>query len=354
VLKKAAKSKRNKFPFLLRIRRSQSRQYRHFFHDAPAMDLSVDFGKFSWPGPLGLAAGLDKNGLAPIFWAALGFHAVEIGTITPEAQPGNPIPRLFRLKADGALINRLGFNNAGMAEVWRNLSFLRGEKNRQPFFSLGINLGKNKEVTLEDAYQDYVRGAEKFASFADYITINISSPNTPFLRKLHEKAYLQKLLSQLQKSRLGKNISFFLKLAPDFETPAILESVQIALKNNFAGIIMGNTTLQRPELKTTDEFLLAEQGGLSGLPLRRINLEKVKEIHGKYPNLPIIGVGGISSFQDLKKYLLAGARAVQLYTGLIYQGPALPELLIRDLVKDMKLNKTNNFMEYLQLIRKNH
>ncbi len=310
-----------------------------------------------WNHPFGLAAGLDKNGDAPCYWGALGFAALEIGTITPIAQPGNPKPRLFRIPQEKAIINRMGFNNDGMEAVAERLEkdFARfgfSYLSEHPF-SLGINIGKNKEVPLEDAYKDYLALSEKFIHLADYFTVNISSPNTPGLRDLQDEKKLRNLISKLQYHGFTEQKPFFLKLAPDLDAQALIAAGEIAKENKFQGLIVANTTIQREGfLQNPGHRSASQSGGLSGTPLRRLTPDLVRQVHKAMPDFPIIGVGGIQKFADAREYFRAGASAVQIYTGFIYEGPGMPAQLVRELIEEMKHLSCATFPQYLEQIRK--
>ena len=271
--------------------------------------------------PIGLAAGFDKDGRIynPLF--ALGFGFVEIGTITPRPQPGNPKPRLFRLPEDKALINRLGFNNHGAEAVHQRLC------QHPPQGVLGINLGKNKNTPLAQAVEDYERGLETLYNHADYLVINISSPNTEQLRSLQQEAELEKLLSRLVQARnrqaesSGRKVPMLVKLAPDWEDFALVQSLEVIRKQDVQGIVATNTTLARPALQSRHAD---ETGGLSGCPLRARATEVIRMIRQTVgAELLIIGVGGVFSGADAYEKIRAGANLVQVYSALIYQGPGL-------------------------------
>ena len=296
--------------------------------------------------PIGVAAGFDKNGVVTNQLAALGFGCVEVGTTTFHPQPGNPKPRLFRLPADKALINRAGFNNEGTARVVERL-----RKNR-PSCVLGMNIGKSKIVPVEEATADYLKSFELVHEVADYIVVNVSSPNTPNLRELQKAAALDELLSALQKrnrelSSNQKETPLLVKIAPDLSTGEIEAICDIALKLNLAGIVATNTTVARDNLKTpaaTVEKIGA--GGLSGVPVRRQSTEVIKTIykltHGK---LPIIGVGGVFTAADAFEKIAAGASLVQLYTGFVYQGFTVARDINDGLAEIFKQRGLNSYQE---------
>ncbi len=278
--------------------------------------------------PVGLAAGLDKNGEYIDALAALGFGFIEVGTVTPRAQPGNPKPRMFRLKENEALINRLGFNNQGLDAFVANVQ-------RAKFRGvLGLNIGKNFDTPIERAVDDYVTCLKGVYRFASYVTVNISSPNTKGLRDLQAAEQLQNLLSTLktEQGKLArkhkKHVPLVLKIAPDLDLKSIRDIAALTLQNNFEGIIATNTTISRDAVR--DHPLAKEAGGLSGKPLFSPSTEVLRElVKALKGNIPVIGVGGISSGADAKKKMDAGAALVQIYTGFIYHGPDL----IRDSVK---------------------
>ncbi|QNL22264.1 quinone-dependent dihydroorotate dehydrogenase [Hyphobacterium sp. CCMP332] len=279
--------------------------------------------------PIGLAAGFDKNAEFIHELSTFGFGFIEIGTVTPLAQPGNPKPRLFRLKKDFALINRLGFNNLGMEEAIRRL------KNRPKDLIIGGNIGKNKSTPNEEAYRDYEICLEGLYPYVDYFVVNVSSPNTPDLRALQEKEPLLNLLSRL-KTRMAEKIKekpILLKIAPDLNSDQINDIVDIVLETGISGMIVSNTTISRDGLKS-DKNLIQEKGGLSGKPLSEKSTEIIKEIKNKLPDLPLIGVGGISDYESAKAKLDAGADLVQMYTGFVYEGPAIVKRINKAILKE--------------------
>jgi dihydroorotate dehydrogenase len=266
----------------------------------------------TFKNPLGVAAGFDKNGIVVNQLAALGFGFVEVGTVTFNPQNGNEKPRLFRLPEDKALINRLGFNNEGTPRVVERL------KKIQPNCVLGVNIGKNKDVPNEEATQNYLQSFELAHEVADYIAVNVSSPNTPNLRELQQADNLENLLSSLQKRNRELSAKpLLVKIAPDLSESEIEAIVDISIKLNLSGIIATNTTVKRENLKTK----IDETGGLSGKPLQNISNEVIGKIY-KYSKgkLPIIGVGGIFTADDAFAKIASGACLLQAYTGFIYQG----------------------------------
>ncbi len=276
----------------------------------------------SFDNAVGLAAGLDKNGAYIDALAALGFGFIEVGTVTPRAQPGNPKPRLFRLTAREALINRLGFNNDGLDAFLRNVAAAKYRG------VLGLNIGKNADTPTERAVDDYVTCLRGVYSHASYVTVNISSPNTKGLRDLQAAAQLEKLLSTLkdEQKRLAKHhqrdVPLLLKIAPDLDLGAIRDIAALLLQYGFAGAIATNTTVSRDAV--SGQKHANEGGGLSGRPLFSPSTEVLRQLvkHLK-GNIPVIGVGGIMSADDAQQKINAGAALVQIYTGFIYKGPQL-------------------------------
>lgn len=295
---------------------------------APSAPVHV-FGK-TFKNPIGLAAGYDKDGLAWHGLACLGFGHIEIGTVTPQAQPGNPRPRLFRLPDEQAVINRMGFPGRGADFVFRQLVGPRPDD-----LILGVNLGKNKTTALEAAVQDYLELVKRFAPAADYLAINVSSPNTIGLRRLQARQALADLLVPLQAERreqeagLGRKIPLLVKLAPDLEDAELDDALQVIEQAGMDGVIATNTTLQRPGLRSP---LAAEAGGLSGAPLHSASLRMVGDIYRRtLGRLPIIAAGGVMDAAGARRFLDAGASLVQIYTGMIYAGPGLVKSILADL-----------------------
>src|SRR5881227_668059 len=262
---------------------------------------------------IGLAAGLDKNGVALPAWEALGFSFVEIGTVTAEAQPGNPRPRIFRYPKQNALINRLGFNNDGAEIVAERLAKLR-EGGGWPGIPIGINIGKSRATPIEGAVKDYLFSFRKLRGQADYIALNVSSPNTPGLRELQGGQRLDELLRAINAER--GNMPLLVKIAPDLEAAALNELVSICEGNNVSGIIASNTTLDHSAI------VRDEDGGLSGAPLQKKSTAIVRQIANK-TKIPIIGCGGIFDTASGREKIAAGANLLQIYTGFIYRGPKL-------------------------------
>jgi len=295
--------------------------------DDPRLALRL-FG-LSFPSPVGLAAGFDKNGEVPDAMLQLGFGFVEIGTVTPQPQRGNPKPRIFRLPDDGAVINRLGFNNLGHDAVARNLERRRGRGGL-----VGVNIGANKDS--EDRIADYVTGVARFAPLASWLTINISSPNTPGLRDLQEADELGRLLGRAMEARevsvaaAGRKVPLFVKISPDIDDSQLTALLKTALGNQVDGLIIANTTIARPPLKSQQRQQI---GGISGRPLFNPStamLARVRSLVGD--RLVLIGVGGVDGADTAWAKIAAGADLIQLYTGMIYQGPSLPERIKAGLI----------------------
>jgi dihydroorotate dehydrogenase len=314
-----------------------------------APDKPVQAFGLTFKNPIGLAAGYDKDGVAIRGLSALGFGHLEVGTVTPMPQPGNPRPRVFRLPEEEAVINRMGFPGSGSAYMARSLrsrqkrrgllhSLLWGSsKNQQPDIRpsrivLGVNIGKNKSTPNEETVLDYLGLLQVFASLADYLAINISSPNTVGLRQLQGRAALESLLTQLdiqrriEERKLEKHLPLLVKLAPDLSEQELDDAVDVILSTHMDGIIATNTTLARDGITASHRD---ETGGLSGNPLRvrseAVLSHLVKQVDGK---IPIVGVGGIMSPDDAKKRLDLGATLIQVYTGLVYQGPGLVKKIL--------------------------
>ncbi len=291
--------------------------------------LNRNFLGLDFKNPVGLAAGFDKNALWIDELDCLGFGFIEIGTVTPKPQEGNPKPRLFRLKKDEALINRMGFNNGGVEEVVINL------KKRNSKIIIGGNIGKNKLTENEDALNDYLIAFKGLADYVDYFVVNVSSPNTPGLRDLQEKEPLKKILVALQIENQKYNKPVLLKIAPDLTDSQLDDIVEIVTETRISGVIATNTTLSRADLKT-DKITIENigAGGLSGKPLKDRSTQVIKYLSQKSGGkFGIIGAGGIYTAQDAKEKLEAGASLVQVYSGFIYEGPAIAKNINKELIK---------------------
>ncbi len=297
------------------------------FGNPPAADSrhAVELAGLRFPNPVGLAAGLDKDGEAIAGLFALGFGSVEIGTLTPRPQPGNPRPRLFRLVEDAAIINRMGFNNRGIDSALARVAALP----RRPGI-LGINVGANKDSA--DRVADYAIGVARVAPLADYVTINVSSPNTPGLRDLQSRPALDDLLAAADGARMladGTRRPLFLKIAPDLDRAGVDDAVRAAVDHHLDALIVANTTIARPPLRSPHA---GETGGLSGRPLvERARAKLAEALESAAGALPIISVGGIDSADEAQRRLDMGARLVQLYSALIFEGPGLPRRIVAGL-----------------------
>ncbi|MCB1827706.1 MAG: quinone-dependent dihydroorotate dehydrogenase [Coxiellaceae bacterium] len=290
----------------------------------------VQIAGLNLPNPVGLAAGLDKDARCIDAWFAMGFGFVEVGTVTPKPQSGNPKPRLFRLKKYKALINRMGFNNQGVDALVKRL------KRRRVSGVLGVNIGKNRDTPLERAVDDYRYCLEKVYPCADYVTVNISSPNTPGLRELQGERYLEGLLAELValrnqlNNRYDRKLPLFVKIAPDLSEGELHSTLSTIEKQGIDAIIATNTSIKRDSI--TAHPLAKEVGGLSGEPIyqyaKSIVVESVKFLQGR---IPVIAVGGVSSPERAKDMMAAGASAVQVYSAFIYQGPELIRKIIKSL-----------------------
>jgi len=300
--------------------------------------LKINLLGKNFPNPIGLAAGFDKNAEAYNSLLKLGFGFVEVGTVTPFKQFGNPKPRIFRLEDDHALINRLGFNNEGI-EIIKN----RVKSDRRTGI-LGINIGPNKET--KDQKNDFSLGLKNFFDLADYITINISSPNTEGLRDFHDQEKLKDLLTSLNKIKKENktSIPLLLKVSPDIKENDIPLIVNVAIKNNISAIILTNTTnSNKDNLKSKNK---KEKGGLSGEPLQQLSTNMIKKFY-KYLNgeIPIIGVGGVNSGKSAYEKIIAGASLIQLYTGFVYRGPSAAKDIKKELIQILKDEGMNNIKE---------
>lgn len=289
-------------------------------------DRPVSAFGLTFKNPIGLAAGYDKDGMAVSGLAGLGFGHIEVGTVTPLPQPGNLRPRIFRLVEDQAVINRMGFPGRGAEFVARKL----GAKQRPANIILGVNLGKNKDTPLEEAARDYIHLISTFSPLADYLTINISSPNTVGLRRLQGRQMLNDLLAAIARFRLTlpQQIPLLVKLAPDLDPAELEDALEVILSTGMDGIVATNTTLSRPGLQSPRAV---ESGGLSGAPLRALSLEMLKTIVQKVDGrIPVVSAGGVMTGDDLKQRLQSGAALVQVYTGLVYNGPGSIKNMLTD------------------------
>ena len=302
--------------------------------------LRVEVGGITFPNPVGLAAGCDKNGRAVDVWPRFGFGFVEVGTVTAQPQPGNPKPRVFRVPELGALINRLGFNSDGSEAVARRLALLRRHARALPV-PLGVNIGKTKLVTGDDAIlEDYRISFRRLSRFADFVVVNVSSPNTPGLREWQEKGKLSSLLGllisesrSLARKRDMPVVPIWVKISPDMADADMEDVAAVALEEGLAGIIATNTTIARDGVMAQTQ----NSGGVSGRPLKSRATQVMRFLYAHTRGrLPLIGVGGIASGQDAYERIRAGASLVQIYTGLVYEGPTLPRRVNRELLKLME------------------
>ncbi len=300
--------------------------------------LNIELLGKNFPNPIGLAAGFDKSGEVYNSLLKFGFGFIEIGTVTPLKQFGNPKPRIFRLEDDSALINRLGFNNDGI-EIIKNR--IKSEKKKGV---VGINIGPNKNT--KDQKNDFCIGLKNFFDIADYITVNISSPNTEGLRDFHDQKKLEDLLLALNKIKSENkiNIPLLLKISPDIKDNQISEIADTAIKNDISGIILTNTTNSNKDKLISD--FKKEEGGLSGEPLQQISTNMIKkfykQLNGK---IPIIGVGGVNSGKSAYEKIIAGASLLQLYTGLVYKGPSIVKNIKKELIQILKVEGLNNIKD---------
>jgi dihydroorotate dehydrogenase len=300
------------------------------------IDMSVKLNcGLTWDYPIGLAAGLDKNAECINYFSQLNFGAVEVGTVTPLMQEGNPKPRLFRLKEEKSLLNRMGFNNAGMETVFQNVNSANKHNS-----VLGINLGKNKITTELDAPLDYQKLYQKLAPLADYLVINVSSPNTPGLRDLQKVDSLKLIFDALVKQREQVSKPLFLKISPDMSFDDISPIVELCREYNLAGIVATNTTV-RPDIGV---------GGISGKLIKEKSSSfrsHLLDVAGKDSTLDIIGVGGVDSAKDLYEFWKKGGKAMQLYTSFIYNGPNILSNIYADVYNEIKNKNLNSLEEYI-------
>jgi dihydroorotate dehydrogenase len=306
---------------------------RSFF--APS-DLPVNLFGLRFPNPVGLAAGMDKNAEALPAWSALGFGFTELGAATWRAQPGNPKPRTFRAISEGAIVNRMGFNNVGAEAIAAKLMKWKSA-GLWPNHPVGMNLGKSKITPLNEAPEDYANSFRALRSLLDFFVVNVSSPNTPNLRQLQDKAALDEIFAAIQEINFAKSAKraapILVKVAPDLSFDALDEILELTGPRNIAGIVATNTTISRPQTgDAAVQHVYSETGGLSGRPLQTRSTEIVRHLYRQTRGqLPIIGVGGIFSADDAWEKITAGASLIQIYTGFVYEGPGL----IREIVEGL-------------------
>jgi|TARA_B100001971_G_scaffold211192_1_gene238447 dihydroorotate dehydrogenase len=309
-----------------------------------AQDLPVQFAGLRFPNPVGLAAGMDKFAAAISMWERLGFGYAELGSVTRYAQSGNDAPRMFRAVADRALINRMGFNNPG-AEAFAAALSKWHARDEWPNHPIGINFGKSKVTPLDEAAEDYAFSFRCLQHLADFFVINVSSPNTPSLRELQDKSALDEIIEALRVVNSEKPL--LIKIAPDLTCEAIDDVLELATDHSLAGIVATNTTTARPNTSDSKcKKIYTETGGLSGAPLRQRSTEIIAHIH-KQTNgkLQIIGVGGIFTADDAWEKITAGASLVQVYTGLVYEGPSIAGDIVRGLKFRMEKEGFRSFEE---------
>jgi dihydroorotate dehydrogenase len=313
----------------------------------PAHRLQQSLLGLEFPNPLGLAAGFDKNGVGAGLWSHFGFGFAELGTVTLHDQPGNPQPRLFRLTQDEAVLNRMGFNNAGAAQLRDRLVALDARQRYRPI-PIGVNLGKSKITPLEAAADDYLGSFKLLKDQGDYFVINVSSPNTPGLRSLQSIEQLEPIFTALQTENTGRK-PILVKIAPDLADADIAAIVTLAQQSQLAGIIATNTTIRRDGLKTqtiAGKPIADEAGGISGKPVRARSTEVIRLIYRQTKGkLPIVGVGGIFSAEDAWEKITAGASLVQVYTGWIYEGPGMARRVMEGLIDRLDTAGLSNIAE---------
>jgi dihydroorotate dehydrogenase len=311
-------------------------------------ELPVELFGLKFPNPVGLAAGMDKHAAAVPVWEALGFGFSELGGVTWLAQAGNPAPRMFRAVRDEALVNRMGFNNSGAEALAARLAEWR-RLGRWPKHPVGVNLGKSKATPLTEAAEDYARSLRALWPQADFFVVNVSSPNTPNLRQLQDKAALDEILAALQETNssmartatlVGSAKPVLVKVAPDLSFEALDEILQLAGPRKIAGMVATNTTISRPTAQDPKlRRVYTEQGGLSGRPLAARSTEVIRHIFGQTKGqLPIIGVGGIFNAADAWEKITAGASLLQVYTGMVYEGPGMVKAIVDGLRARLKAN----------------
>jgi len=323
-------------------------------------DLPIGLFGLTFPNPVGLAAGMDKNAAAVPAWEALGFGFIELGGVTWHPQPGNPAPRMFRAVSESALINRMGFNNPGAEGIATKLAAWRAS-GRWPNHPVGINLGKSKIAPLESAAEDYANSFRALRPHADFFVVNVSSPNTPNLRQLQDKTALDEILAALQEMNCQLSVvncqpsdaqstvdeqppaprsakPILVKVAPDLSFEALDEILELTGPRQLAGIVATNTTLTRPDTHDSEvKRVYAEPGGLSGRPLRARSTEIIRHVYRQTKgSLPVIGVGGLFNAEDAWEKITAGASLVQLYTGLVYEGPGVVKHIVNGLSARLK------------------
>jgi len=309
----------------------------HSFLGAP--ELPVELFGLRFPNPIGLAAGMDKNAEALPAWAAMGFGFTELGAATWHAQPGNPQPRVFRAIAEDAIVNRMGFNNLGAETISEKLAEWK-RLNRWPKHPVGMNLGKSKITPLDEAAEDYANSFRVLRPHLDFFVVNVSSPNTPNLRQLQDKKALDEIFSALHEVQRGstRQTPILVKVAPDLSFEALDEILELTGPQNIAGIVATNTTISRPTSQDlAAQKVYSETGGLSGRPLNARSTEVIRHLYRQSKGaLPIIGVGGIFDAADAWEKIAAGASLIQVYTGLVYEGPTICRNIVTGLLERLE------------------
>jgi dihydroorotate dehydrogenase len=313
-----------------------------------APELPVEVFSLKFPNPIGLAAGMDKFATAVPVWEKLGFGFSELGGVTWHAQPGNPAPRMFRAVAHEAIVNRMGFNNPGAEVLTQKLAEWK-KLGRWPNHPVGINLGKSKITPLENSAEDYANSFRVLRGLVDFFVVNVSSPNTPNLRQLQDKAALDEILAAIQElnltaSRQSAATPILVKVAPDLSFEALDEILELVSPRQIAGIVATNTTISRPQTNNSAAIkIYSETGGLSGKPLRGRSTEIIRHLHKQTKGkLPIIGVGGIFDADDAWEKITAGASLLQIYTGLVYEGSGIAKEIVTGLIQRLEIAGMKN------------
>lgn len=324
---------------------------------ASSPPLKTNLRQIHFPNPLGLAAGMDKNGIALPVWEKLGFGFCEIGGITGHPQPGNPKPRMFRVPSDLAIINRMGFNNEGVEKIIKKMSHWK-TSGQWPTSPVAINLGKSKITPLDEATEEYSQLLEALWPYGDFFVVNVSSPNTPDLRKLQQTEALREILRSLQhrQNSLQKEHPklpkrpIFLKIDPDMSRSNLDEIIAVVQESGLEGIVATNTTLSRPETKDRPDYprVYSESGGMSGKPLKKRSTEIIRHIYTRTKGeLSIIGVGGIFNARDAWEKIGAGASLIQVYSGMVYEGPGVARSIIQGIRDQMERHGFNSIQDVI-------
>ena len=324
---------------------------------ASSPPLKTNLRQIHFPNPLGLAAGMDKNGIALPVWEKLGFGFCEIGGITGHPQPGNPKPRMFRVPSDLAIINRMGFNNEGVEKIIKKMSHWK-TSGQWPTSPVAINLGKSKITPLDEATEEYSQLLEALWPYGDFFVVNVSSPNTPDLRKLQQTEALREILQSLQhgQNSLQKEHPqlpkrpIFLKIDPDMSRSNLDEIIDVVQESALEGIVATNTTLSRPETKNRPDYprIYSESGGMSGKPLKKRSTEIIRHIYTRTKGeLSIIGVGGIFNARDAWEKIGAGASLIQVYSGMVYEGPSMARSIIQGIRDQMERHGFNSIQDVI-------